>query len=129
MPSAHAFIDTAVLTDLLENYEPSIEWQKSRGAIIFAICPTIWMEVMSQATSLSAQQSAGKFLTQFEMIYPTEDDMKWAMRQLVSLRVIHGVTERDCMIASVCHRLQLPLYTRDLRALTPLIPDLIRQPY
>lgn len=129
MSSAHAFVDTAILIDLLENYDLAVEWQQSRGAMIFAICPTIWMEVMSNATNLSAQQGAGKFLTQFEMIYPTEQDIQWAMRQLVAHQINHGVTHRDCMIASLCHRLQIPLYSRDLRPFAPLIPDFLRQPY
>lgn len=125
----HAFIDTAVLIDLLQNYKPAIKWQESRGAMVFGITPTIWMDVMSNAPNMPAQQVAGDFLKQFVMVYPTEEDINWAMRQLIAHCVDHGSSTRDCMIASVCHRLQLPLFTRNLRPFAPVIPSLLRQPY
>lgn len=35
----------------------------------------------------------------------------------------------DCLIASVAHRLQVPLYTHNLKDMTPLIGELALKPY
>jgi predicted nucleic acid-binding protein len=41
----------------------------------------------------------------------------------------HGVGMMDCLIASVSYRLQLPLYTHNLKHFAPLLNDLAQKPY
>jgi predicted nucleic acid-binding protein len=41
----------------------------------------------------------------------------------------HGVGIMDCLIASVSYRLQVPLYTRNLKHFTPLLGALAQTPY
>jgi predicted nucleic acid-binding protein len=44
-------------------------------------------------------------------------------------RLSHGVATGDCFIASVAYRLQVPLYTHNLKDMTPMIGNLAVKPY
>jgi predicted nucleic acid-binding protein len=64
------------------------------------------------------------------MEYLTRADMDWAMQQLERYRLSHGVEMNDCLIASVAHRLQVPLYTHNLRDMRVLLKEtLVIKPY
>jgi len=77
-----------------------------------------------------AKQAASKtILAQFDLIRLTASDQDWAMLQMEGLRLSDGVSINDCLIASAAHRLQLPLYTHNLRDMTPLLGKLSVQPY
>jgi predicted nucleic acid-binding protein len=52
------------------------------------------------------------------------------MQQLERYRLSHGVGINDCLIASVAHRLQLPLYTHNLKDMRVLLGEtLVIKPY
>lgn len=69
-------------------------------------------------------------LDQLNMAYLTQADMDWAMQQLLTYRLSHGIAIMDCLIASVCHRLQVPLYTHNVRDMTILLGSaLVVKPY
>ncbi len=49
---------------------------------------------------------------------------------IVDNRLSHGAAMNDCLIASVCHRLQVPLYTHNLKDMRILIgAELAVKPY
>jgi hypothetical protein len=51
------------------------------------------------------------------------------MQQLERYRLSHGVEMNDCLIASVRHRLQVPLYTHNVKDMRVLLDEpLIRIP-
>ncbi len=51
------------------------------------------------------------------------------MAQLERFQFSHHIGKEDCLIASVAHRLQVPLYTHNLKDMQPLIGSLAIQPY
>jgi len=52
------------------------------------------------------------------------------MEKLLEKRLSDGVAMNDCLIASVCQRLELPLYTHNGKHMTRLLdPALVIQPY
>jgi len=53
----------------------------------------------------------------------------WATEQLIVFNLSHNIDVFDCLIAAVSHRLQIPLYTRNLRHFEPLLGPLARPPY
>ena len=63
------------------------------------------------------------------MVYLTQADLDWAMQTQMRYELSHGVGMMDCLIASVSHRLQLPLYTHNLKHFTPLLGALAQKPY
>ena len=87
------------------------------------------MEVMEGASSKANQAQSKAVLDKFELLYTTSDDQQWAMQQLEHFKFSHHIGMNDCLIASVAHRLGLPLYTHNLKDMTPLIGNLAVKPY
>ncbi len=50
------------------------------------------------------------------------------MEQMERYRLSHGVTINDCLIASVAYRLEVPLYTHNIKDMTPLFGKLAVKP-
>jgi predicted nucleic acid-binding protein len=84
---------------------------------------------MAGATNKVNQSQCKILLAQFDMLYPTTDDQQWAMQQFERFQFTHRIGKEDCLIAAVSHRLQLPLYTHNLKDMTPMIGNLAIKPY
>ena len=123
-----ALLDTVVLVDLLRNYLPAVSWIKTQNQLM-GVTSVTWMEVMFGAKNKTKQAMAIKMLKQFEMVYLTQEDQVWAMQQLQKYRLSHNLDLGDCLIAAPSHRLQLPLYTHNLKHFTPLLGGLAQAPY
>ncbi len=81
-----------------------------------------WLEVMYGAPGKIGQQVCKTILDEFELINLTEDDQTWAMTQMQACRLSRGIGINDCLIASVCHRLQIPIYTHNVKDMTKILP-------
>jgi hypothetical protein len=126
--TAVAVVDSTVIVHLFRRYEPAWEWYADVTDPL-AITPVSWMEVIVGAGSKVKQAACKEILQEFQLMYLTEADQDWAIEQLERFRLSHGATINDCLIASVCHRLQIPLFTQNLKDMTPMIGDLAVKPY
>lgn len=124
-----ALVETNVVVDLLRDYTPALNWLKRQNQPTFGITPIIWMEVITGGDNKAERKRAAKFMAYFEMVYLTQSDLDWAMDAQMLYELSHGVGMMDCLIASVSHRLQLPLYTHNLKHFSPLLGDLAQKPY
>jgi predicted nucleic acid-binding protein len=124
-----AVLETTVLVDLLRQHSPAAYWFQSQTQTTFGITPIIWMEVIGGGPNKIKRLQAAKLMQQFEMIYLMQADLDWAMEQQMLYELRFGVGMMDCLIASVCNRLQLPLYTHNLKHFVPLLDDLAQKPY
>jgi predicted nucleic acid-binding protein len=122
-----AILDTTVIVHLWRRYPPALNWFRNNG--VYGVTSTTWMEVMRGSTSKATQAQARAILDQFEVLYTTSSDQLWAMEQLERFQFSHHIGKDDCLIASVAYRLQVPLYTHNLKDMTPLIGSLAVQPY
>ncbi|NJL54069.1 type II toxin-antitoxin system VapC family toxin [bacterium] len=122
-----AIVDTTVVIHLLRRYKPALAWFNNNQT--YGVTSTTWMEVMQGTTSKSHQTQARGILDQFEMLYLTAADQQWAMEQLEAFQFSHHISMSDCQIAAVVHRLNLPLYTHNLKDMTPIIGKLAVKPY
>jgi predicted nucleic acid-binding protein len=122
-----AILDTTVVLHIFRKYPPAVAWFRSSQT--FAVVSTTWMEVMVGVSSKRAMQDTLNLLNNFQLFYLTDDDQQWAQNQLQQLRFSHHVTTNDCLIASVAHRLQIPLYTHNLKDMTPMLGNLAIKPY
>lgn len=84
---------------------------------------------MEGANNKANQAQCKHLLGQFDVLYLTPTDQRWAMQQLERFQFSHHIGRNDCLIASVAYRLQLPLYTHNLKDMTPLIGNLAVKPY
>lgn len=124
-----AILDTSILIDLLRAFPPATSWFAGLGRQRLAITPVVWMETVQGATDQIKRAQAIRFLRQFRIEHPTEDDNRWAMRQTASFHLSHGVQLQDAMIASVAARLAVPLYTANLKHFQPLPSIDASKPY
>lgn len=121
--------DSTVIVHLFRRNPSVLTWYASLSQPL-AITPITWMEIMYGAAGKAGQAKCKAILDEFAMEYLTRADMDWAMQQLERYRLSHGVEMNDCLIASVAHRLQVPLYTHNLRDMRVLLGEtLVIKPY
>ena len=122
-------VDSTVIVHLFRKNPSALTWYASLSQPL-AITPITWMEIMYGAAGKAGQAKCKAILNEFDMEYLTRTDMDWAMQQLERYRLSHGVEMNDCLIASVCHRLQVPLYTHNVKDMRVLLDEpLVRIPY
>jgi tRNA(fMet)-specific endonuclease VapC len=122
-------VDSTVIVHLFRKNPSALTWYDSLSQPL-AITPISWMEIMYGAAGKAGQAKCKAILNEFDMEYLTRTDMDWAMQQLERYRLSHGVEMNDCLIASVCHGLQVPLYTHNVKDMRVLLDEpLVRIPY
>jgi predicted nucleic acid-binding protein len=126
---AAAIIETTIIVDLLRYHPPATGWYADQINVIMDIHPIIWMESIQGGANKIERLRAARLLKQFEMIRLTEADQDWAMERQMRYQLQYGVGLLDCLIASVSHRLQIPLYTHNLKHFQPLLGTLAQRPY
>lgn len=87
-----------------------------------AITSIVWMECVQGARNGSERAKIMRFLRQFKIEYPIQNDHVWATLQFGRFSLTHGLGITDTLIAAVAARLQVPLYTRNVKHYTAL-PD------
>ena len=122
-----AVLDTTVILHLFRKYPPALQWLNNQQR--YGVTSITWLEVMEGASSKANQTRCKTLLSQFDLLYPTPVDQQWAMQQLERFQFSHHIGKEDCLIAGVAYRLQVPLYTHNLKDMTPLVDTLAIQPY
>ena len=87
------------------------------------------MELAEGARDTREMASLERLLTGYEVVYLTPSDCAWASEQHRRLRLSHGVGVLDALIASSAVRLNVPLYTLNLKHFQPLPGVQAVQPY
>ncbi len=122
-----SLLDTAILVDLIRKYPPAVAWIAAQSDV--GVSSAVWLELLQGAQDKADQQKALRLLSSFEQVAILQTDCDWAIANLVKYSLGYNVGALDCLIASANHRLQVPLYTRNLRHLTPLLGSLAQSPY
>ncbi|MEL6524111.1 MAG: PIN domain-containing protein [Chloroflexota bacterium] len=121
-------VDSTVVIHILRGQKVAQNWATNYPTQL-SIVSTSWMEVMSGTMSKANQAATRKVLDNFETLYLTLTDQQWAMQQVEVYQFSHRIGIYDCQIASVAHRLQIPLYTHNLKHMRPLLGALAVKPY
>lgn len=123
----NGLLDTAIVVDLLRGYPPAVSWLERRPPL--GLSPIVWLEILDGVTNRKDQERAVKLLGHFLRIEVLSLDFDWAIRQALALRLSHNVDMMDCLIAASAHRLEVPLFTRNLKHFQPMIGPLAQKPY
>lgn len=121
-------VDTSIIIDLIRGYPDAYMWLSSIDETL-GVTHFVWLEVIQGAQNKQKLASAMKILADFELIEITPADTQWAVQALATTRLAHNVDALDSLIASVSYRLQIPLYTRNMKHFMPLLDDLAQKPY
>ena len=120
-------LDTNILVDILRLYQPAVNWLSNGGEL--GVSAVVWLELIQGAENGHDQRKALKLLEHFERFEPDAADFRWAIGQLTKFSLSHNVSGVDCLIAATPYRMQLPLYTQNLKHLAPLLGKLAQKPY
>jgi predicted nucleic acid-binding protein len=120
-------VDSSILIDVMRNYSPAQAWLGQQGQL--GVTRIVWLELLEGAENKTKQLQAILLLKRFVLIPMTDTDMVWAVEKMTRFGLSHNVDAFDCLIASVHPRLNLPLYTRNLKHFRPLIAHLAISPY
>jgi predicted nucleic acid-binding protein len=122
-----AVLDTTVVIHLFRKYQPAVNWLNTQQT--YGVTSVTWLEMMEGSSSKANQARCNVLLSQFQILYLTSTDQRWAMQQLERLQFSHHVGKADCLIASLAYRLQVPLYTHNLKDMIPMLGNLAVKPY
>jgi predicted nucleic acid-binding protein len=123
------FVDTSVLIHLYRKHPDALAWLKAQTERL-SVSSITWLEFIDGAPSKNGLKLCLSILDGFELVWLSEADQDWAMLQLQQYRLGKGVHDEDCLIASVCHRLQVPIYPQNVKDMTKLLPRaLVKQPF
>jgi predicted nucleic acid-binding protein len=120
-------IDSTVIIDVLRGHAPAAYWASDH--LSCALTVYTWFEVLAGARSKRAQLTALDLLRTFTTVYPEREDYAWAERQFLRFALSYNIGQNDCLIAAAAQRLNVPLYTHNLKHMQPLIGALAVNPY
>ena len=123
-----SLVDTSIVIDILRRYPPSLTWLQDQSQQI-GITRYVWFEVLEGSGNRQEQKAAIRVLDKFELVSTTDADVEWATAAFLYHYLKSNTDAFDCLIAATSQRLQVPLYTRNLKHFTPLIGELAEQPY
>ncbi|MCL4255012.1 MAG: PIN domain-containing protein [Anaerolineae bacterium] len=122
-------VDSTVIIHLYRKYSPAINWAKSLTTQL-GITTISWLEVVVGAPSKAGLATSKVIMNQFNLVHLTTSDQDWAIQQLEKYRLSHGIGLNDCLIASIAFRLQVPIYTHNLKHMELLLgKNLVIKPY
>jgi predicted nucleic acid-binding protein len=122
-----ALLDSSVLVDVLRGYEPAQTWLA--GQNVLGVTSMVWLEIIDGAQNKASQKHALSLLRRFNLVKTTDDDLAWAVEKLLLYGLSHHLGAFDCLIAAAPARLNIPLYTRNLKHFRPILGSLAVQPY
>ncbi|MBZ0321175.1 MAG: PIN domain-containing protein [Anaerolineae bacterium] len=122
-------VDSTVIIHLLRNNPLAMAWVSSISDPV-GVTSITWLEVMYGASGKVGQTRAKAILATFDLQFPAQSDQEWAMQQMEHFRLSHGIGINDCLIASVAHRLQVPILTHNQKGFLKILPaNLVIKPY
>lgn len=120
-------VDTSIIIDILRLQSTAQSWLANQPQL--GVATIVWLEVIQGAGNRQKQNQAITILKRFQRVEHTEADYDQAINYLMRYKLSHNVGGNDCLIASVSYRLQLPLYTTNLKHFAPLLGELAQKPY
>lgn len=121
-------VDTNILIELYRNLPAATAWAAAR--VDLAITSITWLEFIEGARGKAGQARCQQIMKPFEIALLIEADQQWAMEQLLRYRLSRGLSFKDSLIASAAHRMQVPLYTQNVKDFVAVLPArLVIKPY
>lgn len=116
-----AIVDTSIIIHLFRKNKAAHAWFAALTDT-HAVTTITWLEVMYGAPGKLGQKDCKAILEKFDLIRLNDADQDWAMAQMMLYRLSKGIAINDCLIASVAHRLEIPVLTHNIKDLLKLLP-------
>jgi predicted nucleic acid-binding protein len=112
-------IDTNIIIQTFRKKPEAVGWFGKQTDM--GISTVVWLELIEGAGSKVKEQDTLSLISSLTIIPLTEVDQHWAMVQLLRYRLSHGLLFADCLIASAAYRLQIPIYTQNVKDFLPML--------
>jgi predicted nucleic acid-binding protein len=122
VPVVDALLDTSVLVDLWRKHPPALSWAEAQRELVIGVHVLVGMELVEGVRNSRELAHLDRLLADYDVVFLTPSDCVWASEQHRRLRLGHGVGVLDALIASSAVRLNVPLYTLNLKHFQSL-PD------
>jgi predicted nucleic acid-binding protein len=122
-------LDTSILVDLLREQAACLNWMQTQASTQFALPVLVHMELIDGAGNAAERQSVQKALAVYPVIHLTTEDSIWAQQQHAVHKLSHNVGIIDALIAAPARRLQVPIYTLNVKHFKPLLGVKVIKPY
>ncbi|MDQ7024157.1 MAG: PIN domain-containing protein [Anaerolineae bacterium] len=123
-----SLVDSSIVIDILRSYPASLTWLQSQNQKV-GLTRYVWLEVLEGCRNKQEQKAAIRVLDKFDLVSITNNDIEWAVAAFLQHYLKSNTDPFDCLIAATNHRLQVPLYTRNLKHFKPLLGVLAQKPY
>ena len=120
-------LDTSILVDVMRKHPPAAIWLAQQNNL--GVSHIVALEMLAGARNRTSEHETARLLAAFQRVELTNDDFLWALAQMAKFHLSHNVGSMDCLIAATAFRLQVPLYTRNLKHFAPLLGGLTQEPY
>ncbi|MDX1995397.1 MAG: PIN domain-containing protein [bacterium] len=117
MNSIDGLLDTNILIDFMRGFPPAVAWMNANRNLRFVLHALVRMEMISGTKNGSEQASVEKLLSLFPILFPNEDDARWAMQQFEVVHLKSQIEIIDCLLAATSVRLNVAIYTRNVKHL------------
>lgn len=122
-------IDTDIVIDFLRKYPPAIEWLTLLGDEEIALPGYVVMELIQGCTNKIELRGLKKFISAFEVIWPSSPTCDKALEIFVKDNLSHNLGLLDELIGQTAVSLDLPIHSFN-RKHYEVIPGLVTvQPY
>lgn len=122
-------LDTNILIDISRKYTPALDWVRANPTLFLGVSSFVRMELIAGVSNKSEHQKWVRELSSYPLLYPNDKDNQWALETFERYHLTHNIDIMDCVIASINFRLQLPLYTRNVKHFEPFKSIRIIKPY
>ncbi len=121
-------VDTSIIIDILRGYSPALFWIRQQSGIL-GVSAIVWLEVLEGAQNKVDQKLALDLLKLFYRVPLTYEDGELAIQQLLRVNLSHNVDAFDCLIGVTAFRMNVPLYTRNIKHFKTLLGEQAILPY
>jgi len=122
-------VDSNIIIHIHRNNQIARAWLAAQ-TVVHLVTSITWLEILDGVKRKATQVACETILNYFQLEHLTSADQNWAINQLSQKRLSQGIHVEDTLIASVAHRLQVPIYTHNVKDFLKLLPaELVIKPY
>ena len=124
-----AFLDTDVLIDCFRGTPEGRGWLESHASEAFQIPGIVAMELVVGCRDKAALRRVHKLLETFEIVWPDPVEFQHAYELLTEHYLASSTGIADCLIAAMCLRRSMRLYSFNLRHYRAIESLEVLEPY